>query len=64
MDTTLNISTEAKSSKLFLNNNFRIYSETLKKLEDLSSKAKNHLKNLIIKDERIDNILLEKHHQL
>ena len=62
MDTSLNISDQ--SFKVDINdstNLTNLYEEIISKLDNLSQKAKNHLNSLVIKNDRIDNSLLETH---
>ena len=59
MDTSLNISTDQKFN---YNSNELIetYSNLVDELKVLSKKSKTFLKNSVVKDDRIDNHLLEK----
>ena len=59
MDTSLNISTDQKFN---YNSNelIEIYGSLVEELKVLSKKSKTFLKNSVVKDDRIDNHLLEK----
>ena len=60
MDTSVNISNQSLKVDVNDSHNFiPIYEGVINRLDNLSQKAKNHLRSLVIKDDRIDNSLLE-----
>ena len=59
MDSSANTNANIVNFKQYLVGNLKLLESTLENLEQVSQKAKENLKKLVVKDGRIDNKLLE-----
>ena len=61
MDTTLNTSEKVGSTKPYVDGSLKVMEKILTCLQKISSESKSHFMNLLVKDDKIDNSLLEKY---
>ena len=61
MDTTLNTSEKVGSTKPYVDGSLKVMEKILTCLQKISSESKSYFMNLLVKDDKIDNSLLEKY---